>query len=307
MQSIYNFEKFNFNINGEYNPHCEKYKKKEERYFYIEDVFNQKKFDKKGNVEIISHSKKYTALEVVKDFFCFLCSTSLAYIDAANLKVSDFDFKKDCFELIRIKTSAPTTIPMNEMSRAIWMKYSKDKNGKRVDGNKVDIHYLFPRVNVDKFLSNANTNSMLKRIGNEFKKDLSNLVNVEIRSGGGVKKGTEEEKPLYKVLHTHMGRKTFINFALSEKISPTDIKKISGHSDEKMFKYYVNSLRDEVKEEFQTMGAFMGKGEYVGPKGSKSKKESVEAKTEILLQKRKNGILSETEFIMELSKLVNVL
>ena len=71
-----------------------------------------------------------------------------------------------------------------------------------------------------------------------------------------------------------------------------------------MFKYYVNSLRDEVKEEFQTMGAFMGKGEFIGPKGSKSKKESVEAKTEMLLQKRKNGILSESEFLVELSKLI---
>ena len=74
-----------------------------------------------------------------------------------------------------------------------------------------------------------------------------------------------------------------------------------------MFKYYVNSLRDEVKEEFQTMGAFMGKGEFIGPKGSKSKKESTESKTEVLLQKRKNGILSESEFLLELSKLVSTL
>ena len=202
-----------------------------------------------------------------------LCSTSLAYVDAANLKVADFDFVKDCFELIRIKTSAPTTIPMNEMSRAIWMKYSKDKNGKRNDGNKVDSHYLFPRFGGDKFLSNANTNSMLKRIGLEVKDDLSNMVNIEVRSGSGYKDGTEDEKKLYEVLHTHMGRKTFINFALSEKISPIDIKKISGHSDEKMFKYYVNSLRDEVKEEFQTMGSFMGKGEFIGPKNGKKIKE----------------------------------
>ena len=279
LQSIHNFSNFNYYLNGDYNANCELYKKKEERYYFIDDVFNQRKYDKKGKVEIISHCKKYTTLEVVKDFFCFLCSTSLAYIDAANLKVSDFDFNKDCFELIRTKTSAPTTIPMNEMSRAICMKYSKDKNGKRMDGNKVDVHYLFPRFDGDKFLSNANTNSMLKRIGEELKKDLNNLVNVEVRSGSGFKKGTEDEKHLYEVLHTHMGRKSFINFALSEKISPTDIKKISGHSDEKMFKYYVNSLRDEVKEEFQTMGAFMGKGEFIGPK-NKNKSKVVEVSTE---------------------------
>jgi hypothetical protein len=40
-----------------------------------------------------------------------------------------------------------------------------------------------------------------------------------------------------------------------------------------MFKYYVNSLRDEVKEEFQTMGSFMGKGEFIGPKNGKKNKE----------------------------------
>ena len=161
LQSIYNFTDFHYSLNGEYNPKCETFKKKEERYFFVEDVFNQKKYDKDDNIEIIPHCKKYTSMEVVKDFFCFLCSTSLAYVDAANLKVADFDFAKDCFELIRIKTSAPTTIPMNEMSRAIWMKYSKDKNGKRNDGNKVDTHYLFPRFIGDKFLSHANTNSML--------------------------------------------------------------------------------------------------------------------------------------------------
>ena len=305
LQSIYNFTDFHYSLNGDFNPKCETFKKREERYFFVEDKFNQRKYDKDNNVEIISHCKKYTSMEVVKDFFCFLCSTSLAYVDAANLKVTDFDFAKDCFELIRLKTSAPTTIPMNEMSRAIWMKYSKDKNGKRNDGNKVDTHYLFPRFVGDKFLSNANTNSILKRIGLEVKADLSNMVNIEVRSGSGYKEGTKDEKKLYEVLHTHMGRKTFINFALSQKISPTDIKKISGHSDEKMFKYYVNSLRDEVKEEFQTMGAFMGKGEFIGPKGGKMKKDKVEDKVEMLLNKRKSGVITEDEFKKQMKELIN--
>jgi phage-related minor tail protein len=131
------------------------------------------------------------------------------------------------------------------------------------------------------------------------------MVNISIRSGGGIKEGTETEVPLYKVLHTHMGRKTFINFALSQKISPIDIKKITGHSDEKMFKYYVNSLRDDVKEEFQNMGAFIGDREFIGPKGSKKKNDSIEKATEILLSKRKNGVISESDFIRELGKLLD--
>ena len=53
LQTIYNFTDFHYNINGEFNPKCETYKKKEERYFFVDDVFNQKKYDKDDNVEIM--------------------------------------------------------------------------------------------------------------------------------------------------------------------------------------------------------------------------------------------------------------
>lgn len=305
LQSIYSYKGFDYlDEKGEINKGVEQFKKKEERYFYYEDKFIQKDWDKKGNLIENRISKTYTTLEVVKDFFCFLCSTSLSYIDAANLKISNYDFKKDCFELVRVKTSTQITIPMNEMSRAIWMKYSKDKNGKRTDGKIVDVHYLFPRMDGgSKFLSNANTNSALKRIGEVLQKDLNTMVNIEVRSGSGVKEGTDKEVPLYTKLHTHMGRKTFITFALTQKISPLDIKRISGHSDEKMMKYYVNSLRDEVKEEFQMMGSFMGKGKFVGPKGAK--KGKVAEKAQIILNKLKSGVISEKEFFEEMELISN--
>lgn len=104
-------------------------------------------------------------------------------------------------------------------------------------------------------------------------------------------------------MHTHIGGKKFINFALYQKISPTDIKKISGHSDDKMLKYYLNSLRDEVKEEFQTMGVFMGKVEFIGAKVGKIKKDKVEDKVEMLLKKRKSGVITVEEF----NKLLHIL
>ena len=278
LLAINSFTGFNYlDSNGEINNDCLQYKKKEERYFYYEDRFVHKKWDKDGNLTEKKFVKTYTTLEVVKDFFCFLCSTSLSYIDAANLKVKEVDIDKDLIEIKRAKTSTQLTIPMNETSRPIWKKYSKDKNFKRYDGNKADAHYLFPRFEgSSKFLSNANTNLTLKRIGEVLQKHLSNMVNVEVRSGSVIKEGTEEEVPLYKKLHTHMGRKTFITFALSKKISTLDISRISGHSDEKMMKYYVNSLRDDVVEEFQNMDVFMGKGEYVGPKNKKNTAKKVE-------------------------------
>ncbi|MEN9757360.1 MAG: hypothetical protein RL755_1547, partial [Pseudomonadota bacterium] len=75
-------------------------------------------------------------------------------------------------------------------------------------------------------------------------------------AGEGVKKGSDKEVPLYTKLHTHMGRKTFISFAFSEKISTVDITKVTGHTSEQILKHYVNSMRDEVKEEFQMVNSF---------------------------------------------------
>jgi integrase len=297
LLAIHSFTGFDYlDKDGNINEGCLQYKKKEERYFYYEDRFVHKQWGKDGNLTETKFVKTYTTLEVVKDFFCFLCSTSLSYIDAANLKIKDVDIDKDLIEIIRAKTSTPISIPLNETSRAIWRKYSKDKNFKRKDGHKIDTHFLFPRFEgSDKFLSNANTNSTLKKIGEVLQKDLSNMVNVEVRSGSGVKKGTDEEVPLYKKLHTHMGRKTFITFALSEKISPLDIKRISGHSDEKMMKYYVNSLRDEVVEQFQNMDVFMGKGEYVGPKN----KKNTAKKVEIAINKTVKEALTELKELLD--------
>lgn len=305
LNTIFNFDEFNYlKKNGKINKKAEDFKNANERYFIVEDKFTHKEYDKKGNLIETKFCKKYTSLELYKDFFCFLCSTSLAYIDAANLKITDYDFGKDCFELIRIKTSAPTVIPMNEMSRAIWMKYSKDKNFKRNDGREVDSHYLFPRFKGNNFYTNQSCNDGLKRIGKILMDHLKNMVNISVRSGGGIKEGTEKEVPLYEVLHTHMGRKTFINFALSQKISPIDIKKITGHSDEKMFKYYVDSMRDEVKEEFQTMGVFIGDREFVGPKTKKDKKALKLDEMQILLNKKKSGFISDEEFVNQMQKLV---
>jgi hypothetical protein len=303
LQHIFTFDEFNYlNKDGQINENCLKYKEENNHQFYIEDNFTYREYNSKGTSYVDNEfSKKYTSLEVYKDFFCFLCSTSLAYIDAAQLKTSDFNYDKDCFELKRVKTNTPTTIPMNEMSRAIWMKYVKDKNSKRQDGLEVPLHYLFPRFNKEQFYSNQRCNDALKVIGKVLKSKLSNLVNIEIRAGGGVKKGSDIEVPLYTKLHTHMGRKTFTTFALSQKIAPIDIKKITGHTNENIFKHYVNSLREEVKEEVRNIPAFITSTDIVGPRKRKVKDEEVSKSEETDLNKEK----SVKDKLIELNELNN--
>jgi site-specific recombinase XerD len=260
LKEIFSFKGFNYlDEDGNENVGCLDFKNKNDRNYIVKDEWVSKKYLYKTGDEFKEkwNSKTYTSLEVYKDFFCFLCSTSLAYIDAANLRISNYQPDEECFVLVRHKTSTPVRIPLNDMSRRIWYKYSNGKNGKEDKGRPLPNHFLFPRVKEDKFYSNQNCNYGLKTIGRRLKDKLNNFVNVELRAGDGVKEGSDKEVPLYTKLHTHMGRKTFISFAFSEKISTVDIAKVTGHSSEQILKHYVNSMRDEVKEEFQMVNSFV--------------------------------------------------
>jgi hypothetical protein len=303
LKEISSFKEFDYlNEDGTENDKCLIYKDKNDRNFIIKDNWVSIKYINKTGDESKekNYSKSYTSLEVYKDFFCFLCSTSLAYIDAANFRISNYNHTEDCFILVRHKTSTPVRIPLNDMSRRIFHKYSAGKNGKEDKGRTLPNHYLFPRVNEDKFYSNQNCNDGLKVIGRRLKDKLNNFVNIELRAGDGVKDGTDKEVPLYTKLHTHMGRKTFISFAFSEKISTVDIMKVTGHTSESILKHYVNSMRDDVKEEFQMPNLFaVDKNDILQSRALKNKKKVLEntEKTD------SNNIKSHKERLLELKEL----
>jgi hypothetical protein len=103
-----------------------------------------------------------------------------------------------------------------------------------------------------------------------------------------------------------MGRKTFISFAFSEKISSIDIAKVTGHSNEKIMKHYVNTMRDEAKEEFHSMGSFVvDKDDVIGPRkrGKKNRLKNKEVEDE-----EKNEVTntkSHKERLLELKELLD--
>jgi hypothetical protein len=303
LKEISSFKEFDYlNEDGTENEKCLIYKDKNDRNFIIKDNWVAIKYVNKTGDESKEkkYSKTYTSLEVYKDFFCFLCSTSLAYIDAANFRISNYNHTEDCFILVRHKTSTPVRIPLNDTSRRIFHKYSAGKNGKEDKGRALPNHYLFPRVNEDKFYSNQNCNDGLKVIGRRLKDKLNNFVNIELRAGDGVKDGTDKEVPLYTKLHTHMGRKTFISFAFSEKISTVDIMKVTGHTSESILKHYVNSMRDDVKEEFQMPNLFaVDKNDILQSRALKNKKKELENTEKV----ESNNIKSHKERLLELKEL----
>jgi hypothetical protein len=190
------------------------------------------------------------------------------------------------------------------MSRRIWYKYSNGKNGKSDKGRSLPNHFLFPRVKDDKFFSNQNCNDGLKAIGRRLKDKLNNFVNVELRAGEGVKKGSDKEVPLYTKLHTHMGRKTFISFAFSEKISTVDITKVTGHTSEQILKHYVNSMRDEVKEEFQMVNSFaVNKDDILLTRAQK--KQLKDKEVEDTEKTESTNLKSHKERLLELNELLS--
>jgi hypothetical protein len=191
------------------------------------------------------------------------------------------------------------------MSRRIYYKYSNGKNGKEDKGRPLPNHFLFPRVKDDKFFSNQNCNYGLKVIGRRLKDKLNNFVNVELRAGEGVKEGTDKEVPLYTKLHTHMGRKTFISFAFSEKISTVDITKVTGHTSEQILKHYVNSMRDEVKEEFQMVNSFaVNKDDVLLTRAQKNRLKNKEVEDETKTET--TNTKSHKERLLELKELFEV-
>ena len=66
----------------------------------------------------------------------------------------------------------------------------------------------------------------------------------------------------------------------------------------------VNSLRDEVKEEFQMMGSFMTDSKFVGSKGKKLNDLKVEDKIQILINQKKNKTITDEQFNTEMKKLI---
>ncbi len=170
-------------------------------------------------------------LERVRDVFCFCCFTSLRYSDVVNLKRSDVF--KDYISLTTIKTADSIKIELNNYSRSILDKYANQK---------------YPNNRALPVISNQKMNNYLKKIGKAC--GINQPITETYYKGN-----TRIEKicPKYKLLGTHVGRRTFICNALSLGIPPQVIMKWTGHSDYKAMKPYID-IADSVK--FEAMKAF---------------------------------------------------
>lgn len=162
--------------------------------------------------------KNAKALEKVRDVFCFCCFTSLRYSDVENLKRSDI--KADTLEITTLKTADTLTIDLNNYSRAILLKYSKE---------------VYTANKALPVISNQRMNDHLKTVCELCGLDTPTTITYFKGS-----KRIDEVYPKYALIGTHAGRRTFICNALSLGIAPQTVMKWTGHADYKSMKPYID-------------------------------------------------------------------
>lgn len=157
-------------------------------------------------------------LQRVRDVFCFMCWTGQRYSDIAKINHNDIvekaDGEKD-WNLITSKTQSRISVPIVQFAQEILDKYK-------------DFETPIP------IYSNQKINDYLKELGKLVKFDWS------VKSSKFFEGVLHQKQvPFYKVLTTHVGRKSYITNSLILGVPERVVKEVSGHRDENSFRRYV--------------------------------------------------------------------
>jgi len=165
---------------------------------------------------------KQDYLRQVRDVFCFCCFTSLRYSDVKNLKRTDII--GGFINITSVKTKSRVNIPLIPESLVILNRYK----------NILGIRAL-------PVISNQKMNDYLKDIGKEAGLDRP-ISKVRYRGSERI----ENVFPLYDLISTHMGRKTFVSYMFRKGVDSELIRSISGHKSISSFARY-NKIDDDQK------------------------------------------------------------
>jgi integrase len=159
----------------------------------------------------LSNNKR---LDQVRDIFCFSCASGLRISDMQQLKREHI--KRDEINLTVKKTKTELTVPLNGITSKILDKYK-------------EFHKPLPLISSQKL--------------NTYIKELCKMAEInepiEIVRFRGSKRETKTS-PKYELIHLHTGRKTFCTLSLEKGMSAEQVMSISGHTDYKSFKRYVD-------------------------------------------------------------------
>ncbi|MDP1843398.1 MAG: site-specific integrase [Sediminibacterium sp.] len=174
--------------------------------------------------------KDQDRLSKVRDIFCFACATGMRYSDLNLLRWDHI--KDDIITFTVKKTKSRLTIPLNEYSTAILARYKGNPKPLPMITNQKLNDYLKGWEEKDK------NGKVIKQ-----HKGLCEIAGIdepiEIVRYRGVKREANIY-PKYKLIGVHTGRKTFVTLSLEKGMSAEQVMSITGHTDYKSFKRYVN-------------------------------------------------------------------
>ncbi|HXB42374.1 MAG TPA: site-specific integrase [Bacteroidia bacterium] len=169
---------------------------------------------------------KGETLRQVRDVFCFGCFTGQRYSDIANLKPQHIVDKIWINAPIKSHKAQPLYIPLTDFALTILERYKDLPSGKALP-----------------IISNQKMNEYLKDLGELAKIDTP----VTIYRFKGAKR-IETTIPKWKIMTTHIMRKTFVSNALSFGMQTATIKEFTGHKTDKDFNRYLAVItEDKIK------------------------------------------------------------
>jgi integrase len=180
-------------------------------------ALSQDEFDRLLNKDFSKNKK----LEKVRDIFCFSCTTGLRISDLMQLKREHI--KSDEINITVKKTGSELTIPLNKISSQIISKYK-------------DLASPLPKI------SNQKLNEYIKEACRLA--DITEAIEI-VRFRGKIRESNI--LPKYKLIHIHTGRKTFVTLSLEKGMSAEEVMAITGHTDYKSFKRYVDVTKKRSK------------------------------------------------------------
>lgn len=170
-------------------------------------------------------------LRQVRDVFCFGCFTGQRYSDIANLKPEHIVDKIWINAPIKSHKAEPLYIPLTDYAMDILNRYKDLPGGKTLP-----------------VISNQKMNEHLKKLGELL--ELNTPVTIYRFRGA---ERIENTVPKYKVMTTHIMRKTFVSNALSLGMQTATIKEFTGHKSEKDFNRYLAVI---TADKIKAMGLF---------------------------------------------------
>jgi integrase len=177
-------------------------------------------------LQILSFPLKSVRLQNVRDLLIVGCSTGLRISDLLNLKPENIDLNRKEIKLTTIKTEQYLTIPIIDIAVPILEKYV-DRIGTKVFD-----------ISAQKF------NDYLKELG-----EVTGIHKLVTRVSYSDGKRLDYSIPKYKLMTSHICRRTYITELLKRGVPAEIIMQATGHKDYKSFKKYIKLASEDVKHQ----------------------------------------------------------